>query len=93
MSSVWAQAQRQVERDERCAEQAADDMSRLICEYRSTLARMKKQLDELHLKLEDTCQERESLQQQVLLLPSPAYIPDSAVHKKCPGMCLLSVSL
>ena len=40
-------------------------MESLIPEYRSTLARMKKQVDELHSKLEDACCERDSLQQQV----------------------------
>lgn len=40
-------------------------MSSLIPEYRSTLARMKKQVDELQLRLENACQERHSLHQQV----------------------------
>ena len=91
VSCLWAQAQQQVQRDERCAEQAANDMSNLICEYRSTLARMKKQVDELHLRLEDTCQERESLQQQVLW-PASLFVSQSAVHQKCLKMCLLLVS-
>lgn len=47
------------------ADQAAADMGSLIPEYRSTLARMKRQVDELHSKLEDACQQRDALQQQV----------------------------
>lgn len=59
------QAQRQVQDNSSRHDQAVADMSSLIPEYRSTLARMKKQVDELHFKLEDACQERDSLQQQV----------------------------
>lgn len=54
-----------MQQDNTNAQQAADDMSSLIPEYRSTLARMKKQVDELQLRLEDACQERHSLHQQV----------------------------
>lgn len=50
------------------AQQAVFDMSSLIPEYRSTLSRMKKQVDELQLRLEDACQERQSLHHQVSLL-------------------------
>ena len=59
------QAQRQVQQDESSAEQTAADMSSLIPEYRCTLARMKQQVDELHLKLDEACQERASLMHQV----------------------------
>lgn len=55
----------QAQQDDSNAQQAADAMSSLIPEYRSTLARMKKQVDELQLRLEDACQERHSLHQQV----------------------------
>ncbi|DBA86452.1 TPA: hypothetical protein ACH3X2_005436 [Trebouxia sp. C0005] len=58
-------AQNQVQQDTSCRSQAANDMESLIPEYRSTLARMKRQVDELHSKLEDACCERDSLQQQV----------------------------
>ena len=51
--------------DSSTADQAAADMGSLIPEYRSTLARMKRQVDELHSKLEDACQQRDALQQQV----------------------------
>ena len=56
------------------AEQAAVDMSSLIPEYRSTLARMKKQVDELQVRLEDACKERNSLHHQVSLLLNFAHV-------------------
>ncbi|KAL3162091.1 hypothetical protein ABBQ38_009157 [Trebouxia sp. C0009 RCD-2024] len=65
-------AQRQIQQDDINAQQAADDMSSLIPEYRSTLARMKKQVDELQLRLENACQERHSLHQQVAALKKAA---------------------
>ena len=60
-----SQAQQQAQHDSSSAEQAAAQMSSLIPEYRSTLARMKKQVDALHAKLEGAYQERDALQQQV----------------------------
>ena len=57
-----------MQQDDSNTQQAADEMSSLIPEYRSTLAHMKKQVDELQLRLEDACQERHSLHQQVALL-------------------------
>ncbi len=60
-----------MQQDTSSRNQAANDMESLIPEYRSTLARMKKQVDELHSKLEDACCERDSLQQQVCPIVQP----------------------
>ena len=60
-----------MQQDTSSRNQAANDMESLIPEYRSSLARMKKQVDELHSKLEDACCERDSLQQQVCPIVQP----------------------
>ncbi|DBB10537.1 TPA: hypothetical protein ACH3X3_002074 [Trebouxia sp. C0006] len=75
-------AQRQVQQDTSSRNQAANDMESLIPEYRSTLARMKKQVDELHSKLEDACCERDSLQQQVETLGKAVKVGSNAKKSK-----------
>ena len=41
-------------------------MGALIPEYRTTLGRMKTQVDNLRQRLEDACEENQALQEQVL---------------------------
>ena len=60
------QAQQQASADAHQAQQSASaDMSALIPEYRATLGRMKGQVDELRQRLEDACEDKHTLQQQV----------------------------
>lgn len=77
------------QQDDSNAQQAAEAMSSLIPEYRSTLARMKKQVDELQLRLEDACQERHSLHQQVAELKKAAKLGSTSrksKHVLSPGL-------
>ena len=81
------QAQRQVQQEASCADQAAADISSLIPEYRSTLARMKRQVDELHFKLEDAHQQRDSLQQQVIT-QLPCVLAFAYLHDNTSSSCI-----
>ena len=60
------QAHQQASADANRVQQSASaDMSALIPEYRATLGRMKGQVDEMRQRLENACEDRHTLQQQV----------------------------
>lgn len=88
------QAQQQASKEASQSQQwAAADMNALIPEYRATLARMKGQVDDLRQRLENACQEKQTLLEQVALLLAYIHLKVIMYSAKAAAMLACPVGL